>query len=220
MIPWLFVFVRVGLGNEVGYYLLIILCLSRQFLSFLKQGRSFLCHVFLTCASWIRSSLPGGCGCWTLSKPPLFSSWYFWRVLYEIICSLSFLCYFILTFSQLWVFLDFSMRMLWPCHSTERFRKRAWYQEPYPFRGSSSCAGIPVTYAVAVAVSHVVLGTGSVIIIIGVVKIRRIRRQRSAFMPNEASSLVFFIQDPCVFAAVFPVVPTTFIVFVDGGVVL
>ena len=62
---------------------------------------------FLTCTSWTWPSLPRGCGCWTLSKPLLFSSCCFWQVLHDLLCSPSFLCYFVLTFSQLPVFLDF-----------------------------------------------------------------------------------------------------------------
>ena len=83
----------------------------------ISEARSdfFVCHVFLVCASWIWLSLPRCCGCQTLSKPPRFSSFCFWRVLYEILYSLSLLWYFVLTFSQLRVFLSIlSTRMLWP----------------------------------------------------------------------------------------------------------
>ena len=45
VIPWLVDVVYFVFLTEVGYYLLIILCLSRQFLSFLKQGRIF-CVMF------------------------------------------------------------------------------------------------------------------------------------------------------------------------------
>ena len=53
------------------------------------------------CASWIQLSLPRGCGCWTLSNPPLFSCHCFWRFLHKLLCSLFLPCYFIFTFPQL-----------------------------------------------------------------------------------------------------------------------
>ena len=57
-------------------------------------------------------------------------------------------------------------------------------QEQNPFSGASSGTGNPVTSVVAIVVAGVVLGTGSVIIIIVVFRIGRIGRRQFAFMPQ------------------------------------
>ena len=56
-------------------------------------------------------------------NPTFFSSCCFWRVLQDLLCSLSFPCYFILTFSQLWFFSRFCRQGCFCLfHCTKRFQ--------------------------------------------------------------------------------------------------
>ena len=184
----------------------------------------FFVSIFLTCASRIRPSLPRCCGCWTLSKPPLFFHAVFDKFLTRFWAASPFRAILLLLLPSLGFSWSYWRGWFCLCHSAQSFRLHPRAKESYPFRGSSPSAGITVTYTVAIAfaVAVDVLGTGSVVIFIFVVwTLWGFWQQRFAFVPRWSFFLVVFgIVDLGVFAVVYtnvlPVILTTFVVFVSG----